>query len=955
MSNVLQILSENYSGQTVNITFQPLDGEVVKLTDVTLPYNFINDTFDGDYILFFPEYNLTHKLTIPNPGPPQSRCRCAEFSCFSLIGSPCKVSYLNCQGQQRNVSMISGQIFKDCVRLKSYDEKIKNVTINLYNYCDKTSDCVELTPPPTNTQTPTNTPTNTQTPTMTPTNTQTPTNTPMNTQTPTPSPTQTSIPQNLSNILLFFDNQSLNSFDINTQTINEVLGYPQNENFDGVCFNLNYVYVFSKIFLKLKRYTILSFNPFEVDLNSAIEYDVPPINWSGKISLVGDNKILLDTQVVNLSYVIYEIIGEQLVEFSRKIDTQGSILTLHTETSPIREISFGSFFKQRIYLTESESIEEISGLYLSQPSLSGVFFYNWNQVETEINLVSSSGYIQKIQKKYPYTTTTVGQINSTSIKSISQIYGQEYYNEYFNSPIYLSGITSGLIYTLSNNSFDFLYGTYVSGLTYNKSRKNSYPIYPSINVNGIPLPNYETKFKVVNFEDFSSSQFWRYWNNILSFATVSQYSSAFNYEPIDYQFSEIDDITPETIPNFSGNIKIRIDVSKLVWDLRTSDEILFERINFIINKIESLPSLSNLGFTISCDVFYWTETNIFDNMSITQYEDYYEDFGGIFTYSGYHIGILWNNLTYANGITNSTGGFYIQIAGGNSNFVNTTEIWDTFVHEVGHALSIIHTFDCYWKDVYSELEYDYLDNTDDSIYGCLECGYYTPYLNEYVGTESEGCTSIMGYGKFATNECNSPSNVESSLDPSYKIFNTESPTSFFENDNKNISYIDFLENGEIGQNDLDYILVTVGNNSANNLTNVIDSILIINEEGEELEILSPRLNNPNPIILNISSQELSGIFNYENQSGFGIKLDREKIADGNTNWNLGSYGITVSFYTISGNNIISRKPKNYFTTYNSTEIQVPALYTTRASRLNSYEYTILNFYLQYVSGNYFNL
>jgi hypothetical protein len=219
---------------------------------------------------------------------------------------------------------------------------------------------VELTPPPTNTQTPTNTPTNTQTPTMTPTNTQTPTNTPMNTQTPTPSPTQTSIPQNLSNILLFFDNQSLNSFDINTQTINEVLGYPQNENFDGVCFNLNYVYVFSKIFLKLKRYTILSFNPFEVDLNSAIEYDVPPINWSGKISLVGDNKILLDTQVVNLSYVIYEIIGEQLVEFSRKIDTQGSILTLHTETSPIREISFGSFFKQRIYLTESESIEEIS-------------------------------------------------------------------------------------------------------------------------------------------------------------------------------------------------------------------------------------------------------------------------------------------------------------------------------------------------------------------------------------------------------------------------------------------------------------------------------------------------------------------------------------------------------------------------------------------------------------------
>jgi len=848
MSNVLKILSSNYSGKSVNITFTSTSGDTLSFENVSLPYNFVNNTFDGDYTLFFPDYNLTHNFQIPTV-PVVNKCRCMEFVCNS----------------------------------------------------SESSNCIVLTQPPTSTPTATPSPKISLTPTNTPPNTPSTTQTQFNTQTPTPSPTQTSIPQNLSNILLFFDNQTLNSFDINTQTINEVLGYPQNENFDGVCFNLNYVYVFSKIFLKLKRYTILGFNPFEVDSNSVIEYDVPPINWSGKISLVGVNKILLDTQVVNLSYIVYEIIDGQLIEFLRRVDPQGSTLTLYTETSPIREISFGSFFKQRMYFTESESIQEISGLYLSQPFLAGVFFHSWNEGENEINLVSSSGYIQKIQKKYPFTTTIIGQISSTSIKSISQIYGQGYYNDYFNPPIYLSGITSGLIYALSNNSFDFLYGTYLSGITYNKSHKSTYPIYPSINVNGQPLPNLETKFKVVNFEDFSSSPYWRYWNNILSFATVSQYSSQYNYEPIDYQFNEIDDITPEIINSFSGNIRIRIDVSKLVWDLRTSDEILFERINFVINKIESLPSLSNLGFTISCDVFYWTETNTFDNMSITQYEDYYEDLGGVFTYSGYHIGILWNNLTYANGITNSTGGFYIQIAGGNSNFVNTTEIWDTFVHEVGHALSLLHTFDCHWKDIYPELDYDYLDNTDDSIYGCLQCGYYTPYLNEYAGTESEGCTAIMGYGKFATSECHSPGNAESSLNPNYKIFNTETATSFYENDNQNVSYINFLENSEIQQNDLDYILITVGNNSAINLTNVIDSILIINEEGEELEILSPRMSNPNPIILNINSQELSGIFNYGNQSGFGIKLNREKIADGNTNWNLGSYGITVSFYTISGN------------------------------------------------------
>ena len=45
MPSVLQILSSNYSGESVNITFTPLTGDTLTFDNVSLPYNFINDTF----------------------------------------------------------------------------------------------------------------------------------------------------------------------------------------------------------------------------------------------------------------------------------------------------------------------------------------------------------------------------------------------------------------------------------------------------------------------------------------------------------------------------------------------------------------------------------------------------------------------------------------------------------------------------------------------------------------------------------------------------------------------------------------------------------------------------------------------------------------------------------------------------------------------------------------------
>lgn len=139
MPNVLQILSSNYSGESVNITFVPLTGDALTFDNVSLPYNFINDTFDGNYTLFFPEYNLTHKFQIPDI-PPVYKCQCTEFIYKSFIGGNAVIYYNSCDGGQRKVSLLNGQMFKDCVSINQVTAST-NVIINTYDYCKSSIDC----------------------------------------------------------------------------------------------------------------------------------------------------------------------------------------------------------------------------------------------------------------------------------------------------------------------------------------------------------------------------------------------------------------------------------------------------------------------------------------------------------------------------------------------------------------------------------------------------------------------------------------------------------------------------------------------------------------------------------------------------------------------------------------------------------------------------------------------
>jgi hypothetical protein len=208
MSNVLQILSSNYSGKSVNITFTSTSGDTLNFENVSLPYNFVNNTFDGNYTLFFPEYNLTHKFQVPNV-PVVNSCRCAEFRCVSFLNQSCKISYTGCSGNVRSISMPANTSFRDCI--SSNTPKLsKGAYYDLYGYCNSLSDCISLTQPPTPTQTKTQTPTPQVTPTHTPTSTVTTTQTPS--FTPSVTPTTSA---GLSGQCMCTTIKNLNNFEIN--------------------------------------------------------------------------------------------------------------------------------------------------------------------------------------------------------------------------------------------------------------------------------------------------------------------------------------------------------------------------------------------------------------------------------------------------------------------------------------------------------------------------------------------------------------------------------------------------------------------------------------------------------------------------------------------------------------------------------------------------------------------
>lgn len=63
----VRILSNNFSGQTVNVIFLPTAGGLEDLGVQTIPFNNLNPSPYGLYIIDVPEYGYTYELQVDEP------------------------------------------------------------------------------------------------------------------------------------------------------------------------------------------------------------------------------------------------------------------------------------------------------------------------------------------------------------------------------------------------------------------------------------------------------------------------------------------------------------------------------------------------------------------------------------------------------------------------------------------------------------------------------------------------------------------------------------------------------------------------------------------------------------------------------------------------------------------------------------------------------------------------
>lgn len=213
MPQVVQITTNNYSGQTAYLTFYPCSGGTpIVIGNVIVPYNYSSDYYYGTYTLFFAEYNETCEVLIPclTPTPsvtntqtktptstptktinynaptptPTSNCFCYSFY-NSNSTKTAFLQYYDCDNKFFSTVIPPLGTISTCSLYSSYSGSPTIIATQgipcVNNSCG--------TPTPTPTKTLTNTPTKTLTNTPTKTTTSTPTPTPTVSITPQFGPT----------------------------------------------------------------------------------------------------------------------------------------------------------------------------------------------------------------------------------------------------------------------------------------------------------------------------------------------------------------------------------------------------------------------------------------------------------------------------------------------------------------------------------------------------------------------------------------------------------------------------------------------------------------------------------------------------------------------------------------------------------------------------------------------
>jgi hypothetical protein len=58
----IRVLSDNLSGQTVNVTFNPYSGGTIDIGEQTIPFNYLNPYYFGDYDVYSPLYDYNYEF-----------------------------------------------------------------------------------------------------------------------------------------------------------------------------------------------------------------------------------------------------------------------------------------------------------------------------------------------------------------------------------------------------------------------------------------------------------------------------------------------------------------------------------------------------------------------------------------------------------------------------------------------------------------------------------------------------------------------------------------------------------------------------------------------------------------------------------------------------------------------------------------------------------------------------
>lgn len=66
----ITIASDNFSGQSVHITFEPCSGGTIDLGDQIIPYTYVTDYWYGTYTCYSLTYDATYTLDVPCPATP---------------------------------------------------------------------------------------------------------------------------------------------------------------------------------------------------------------------------------------------------------------------------------------------------------------------------------------------------------------------------------------------------------------------------------------------------------------------------------------------------------------------------------------------------------------------------------------------------------------------------------------------------------------------------------------------------------------------------------------------------------------------------------------------------------------------------------------------------------------------------------------------------------------------